>query len=46
MRVVDIFYFLFGVFALYAAYNIATGQWDFSQYLLPTGKSIAVFLGI
>jgi len=46
MEVADIFYFIFGLFSLYAAYAIVTGQWDFSEYILPVGKSVGLFLGL
>jgi hypothetical protein len=42
MEAADIFYVAFGLFSLYAVYAIASGQWDFSAYFVPLGKSIGL----
>lgn len=46
MEAMDVFYFVFGVFSLYAVYAIASGQWDFSSYLVPVGKSVGMFFNL
>ncbi len=46
MKVADAFYVLFGLFSLYAVYAIASGQWDFSGFIVPVGKSVGLFLNL
>ena len=46
MKLADVFYVLFGLFSLYAVYAIASGQWDFSGFIVPVGKAVGAFTSL